>query len=232
MTDVNDDLAAWRTDWQTAEPEADPSAPLVVFARRRRPLLIIWIAGELLVAVAGLLVVGYFFVVRRDPVERLAMGVLAMTCLSAGLFSWWNWRGAVRASSETTMVYLELTERRLLAMRRGVSAGWAILAVELLVLIPWTWYRLDGQGIAQTRAPIWPWVLIATMSGLGVAAILRTGRWVKREAEIVAGLRRDLDQTPPANGRDLTPPGGRNSPPPPAVTTRFGRARRRYHWRT
>ena len=231
MTDVNDDLTAGRNAWQTVEPEADPTPMLVVFARRRRPLLIIWIAGEFLVALVGLFVVSYFFAVRTDPLERLAMGVLAATCLAAGLFSWWNWRGAVRASAETTMVYLELTEHRLLAMRRGVSAGWAILVVELLVLIPWTWYRLNSLPIADTTTPIWPWVLNATMSGLGVAAILRMGRWVKREAEIVARLRRDLELTPPAIGRNLTPPRGPNSPPPPAVTTRFRRARRRYDWR-
>ena len=103
MTDMNErprcvaERLAGRRTWGRLERAARACMP--VGGSR---CCLFWIAGELLVALVGLLVVSYFFAVRTDPLERLAMGVLAATCLGAGLFSWWNWRGAVRASSETT----------------------------------------------------------------------------------------------------------------------------------
>jgi hypothetical protein len=193
MTDVNDDLAAWRDDWQRPDPHPVASDSLVAWARRRRPMLVVWIIGELTVALAGLLIVGYVFIARADPVERVAMGGLALMCGLAAVFSWWNWRGAVRASAETTTVYLELTARRLIAMRREVMAGWVILGIELLLLTPWVGYRLATRSMLEAR-PVagWPWALLVTMSAFGVVALILMGRWVSREARLVEQLRQDL----------------------------------------
>jgi hypothetical protein len=192
MTDVNDDLAAWRDDWQRLDPQPADSDAIIVWARRRRPMLVAWIVGEVAIALAGLLIVGYVFIARADPIERVAMGGLALMCAAAAVFCWWNWRGAIRASAETTTVYLELTARRLVAMRREVMAGWVILGIELVLLTPWVAYRLATRSVLEARpAPIWPWALLVTMIAFGVVALILMGRWVTREARLVEQLRQD-----------------------------------------
>ncbi len=195
MTDPHQDLQAWIADWQQPDQRPVASDALVRYVRRRGSLLKAWVVGGIAIGVGGLVALTYLTVTRPDPIERWAMGTLALMCAAALGFSWWNWRGALRAVSETTTVYLDLAATRLVRIRRDLIAGWVLLSVEMAVLTPWVWYRVQSHPALEAGAPplIWPWALLVTMGALGVVSLIAAGRWARREEAVVNQLLRECD---------------------------------------
>ena len=188
MTD-DDNLQAWTAAWQSARPDTADDA-LTRYVRRRSQLLTLWVAIEVGVGLVAFLVVAVMLAIRPDPLERVAMGALAVVCLGAVAFSWWNWRGTFQAIGESTSVYLELSAMRLRRLRRDLTMSWVLLAAQLVVFIPWTWYRQQAAGPTVR----WPWILLASMTVCCIAGLLAIGRWARREAAVIERLRRELDQ--------------------------------------
>jgi hypothetical protein len=186
MNDCDDNLQAWTAAWQHSEPVPPADAALARYVRRRSRLISYWMIGELIVAAVALTAIALIILRRPDPFERLAMGSLGLVCVGAVAFSWWNWRGTTAAVGETTAAYLELSASRLMRLRRALTAGWIILAAELVVFVPWVWYR---QLTSSDAAGWWPWAFLAGMAGLGAHGLTLVARWARREAAMVERLR-------------------------------------------
>ena len=187
MSDRDDYLQTWRATWQDTEPEPPADEALARYVRGRSRLLSYWMVGELVIAVVGIAALVAVVLRRPDPFERLAMGSLGVMCFAAMAFSWWNWRGVTVAVGATTAAYLDLSALQLARLRRAVTAGWIILGAELVIFVPWLWYR---QQVAPDPAAVWwPWAFLAAMAGLGVAGLAGLTRWVRREATVVDRLR-------------------------------------------
>jgi hypothetical protein len=130
-----------------------------------------------------------------DPVGRLAMGLLALITVSALAFSWVNWRGAIRTSTGTTTAFLSLSLERLRRLRRGLYAGWSILAAEIAIFVPWIWHRLyAGAGPPSEAAERFAWGLLGGVTLLGVALLAGLHAWARREARMLDGLKRELGE--------------------------------------
>ena len=196
MTDFDDNLEALAAAWQSERPRAKTDA-LTRYVRRRSQMLTIWVAIEMSVGIVGLLVVAVMFVIRPDPLERLAMGALAVVCAGASVFSWWNWRGTFQAIGESTSVYLDLSAMRLRRLRRDMTVSLILLAAQLAVFIPWVWYR--QQAVPNLR---WPWVFLASMTVFGIGGVMAIGRWVRREEAVLERLRQELGQDQGSGIRD------------------------------
>ena len=137
---------------------------------------------------------GHFVVLcGYDVVERTVMGTLAVACVGTLAFGLWNWRGAFRATSETTAMYLELASSRLARFRRALAAGWILLTVEAIAFTIWLTYRATLVDRPEVNGAVWPWVLLVGMCGGAAYWLTLLGRWVRREASVVDDLRREYD---------------------------------------
>jgi hypothetical protein len=183
-------LDAWRTDAGTpAAPEA------VVDAMRRRGRLIAsWFAGEVAIGLGFAVLLVHRAVTHTDPVEKLAMGLLALIAAGAVVASWLTWRDTLRASAETTAAYVALSLKRSARVRRWIAAGWVILVSEVVVLAPWIWYRLYGgpepPGAGVERFA-WGW--LAGVAALAAGFLASAGVWARRNERSVRNLAKELE---------------------------------------
>jgi hypothetical protein len=191
MIGPNSELNDWITEWQRGGGETPARGALRHYVRRRSRTLVTWIVGESIVAIAGIVILTYFFLTRPDPVERIVMGTLSLACAVALVFGWWNWRGSLRAIGESTTVYLDLSTSRLMRWRRAIIGGWILLAVEMAAFIPWVWYRTYALPPAERGATVWPWALLLTVGAIAVVWLITLARWVGRESLFVEQLRRE-----------------------------------------
>ena len=194
MTSSPDELEQWATAWQQqSEPQTGPAA-IRAHVGRRSVLLALWVTSEIALCVA---VLGFLLLrtmMTLDPIEQVAMMVLALITAGSLMFSIWNWRHSLRASSDTTSAYVTLSIDRIRRLRRAIRFGWGLLAAELLVLGPWVWYGLyGGQHPPSDEAERFAWGLLIIMTTLALLFLIGIQRWLAREAGILEGLRRELD---------------------------------------
>ncbi|HSC28191.1 MAG TPA: hypothetical protein VLD67_13010 [Vicinamibacterales bacterium] len=193
-TPTDHELQQWIDVWhadtgETAAPEA-----IRAHVRRRSILLRVWIATEIVLCLFLLGFVVHRAVTHPDLLEKLAMALLALIAASAGALSWWNWRGALRAAAETTAAFLALSAERSRRLRRAISIGWGILAAEILVFVPWVWYRLyGGLQPPSAAAERFGWGLLAGMTVLAVLFLAGLHAWARREARLLDELRREVE---------------------------------------
>jgi hypothetical protein len=178
------ELQQWMQVWRSgAEPQASAESIHRYVVRRRR-LLRMWIAAELAIVAGGYALLLWAFMAASDPIDRAALAVLAMIVTGALVLSWWTWRGMLRTPGDTTAAWLAQALERTCRARRGVTAGWWLLAAELAVFIPWIGFRLPAELSA--------WGLLAAVTTFAVAFLLAVGRWVRRDAETLERIGRDL----------------------------------------
>jgi hypothetical protein len=194
MTSPSDrELQQWADAWQQqSEPQTGPEAIRAYVGRRSR-LLTMWVSSEIVICAAALGFLLLRTMTKMDPVEQLAMGLLALIAAGSLLFSVWNWRNALRASADTTSAFLALSIDRVRRLRRAIRFGWGILAAELLVLGPWIWYRLyGGQQPPTADAERFAWGLLVGITGLALLFMIGVQRWLFRETRILDELQREL----------------------------------------
>jgi hypothetical protein len=195
-THTDQELQAWMDDWQSERTTAGPPSTAEEIrnhVRRRHRQLIRWVAGEVAIGLGFLTFLLHRAVTQTDPVDKIAMGLLALVVATVMVFGAWNWRGAMSAAAETTSAYLAISVERLRRMRRSVTAGWAVLVFEVAVFTPWIWYQLHGAGASPTvdRA-VFAWSLLALMVTLGVLFIIVIERWISDDESHLENLRREL----------------------------------------
>jgi hypothetical protein len=194
-TSPDRELQQWIETWQ-ADEEA-PAAPEAIrrHVARRSAMLAATVTGEVLLGAGMLAFLLHRVVTQPDPVEKVAMGLLALIALAAGGFSLWNWRGAIRSTAGTTAAFLALSADRSRRLRRAIRVGWAILAAEIAVFVPWVSHRLyGGAGSPSAGAEWFAWSFLASLTALAVALLTGLHAWARREARILDDLRRELGE--------------------------------------
>ena len=164
-------IGAWQAD---SEPSAAPEA-IVDYVRRRGRTIATWFAGEVAVGLGFAVFLVHRVVTHPDPIEKLAMGLLALIAAGAVVASWLIWRDMLRASAETTAAYVALALTRSARVRRWIAAGWVILVSEVLVLTPWVWHRLYGgpqPPSAGAERFAWGWLAGITILAVCCLAVL------------------------------------------------------------
>jgi hypothetical protein len=194
MTSSHDqELRAWIDEWQ-----ADQLPPLAVDTlaarvRRRARTLKIWAVSEAVVGASALAVVSYRAVVDPDPLEKLAMSLLAAIAIGALAFSWWSWRGIFRASGESTTAFLEYSVQQTRRWQRYLRTGWLILVAEVAVFVPWIQHRLaQTDEAARPGAAAFAWGLLTLMVTLAIVWMSVAQRYLRREMEQLAALREEI----------------------------------------
>src|SRR5262245_30661058 len=159
--------------------------------RRRGHWFRVTMIIESAIGLTAIAVVTTIAIVRPDPVERLAMAALAIIAAAAVVFSRMNWRHQTPTTA-TTAEYLALADDRCRRLQRGIRAGWAVLAAEALVFVPWVWRR---SGTPPSFAE-WSWSFLAAMLAAGTVVILLFDRWARRERRIVEALKEEMELVP------------------------------------
>lgn len=189
------DLQALAADWQAAAPPATPAERIRDHVRRRGRLFTMWAAIEGVVGTAFLVFLVHRAATQPDPLEKLAMGLLAAITAATMTFGAWNWRGALRSSAEDTRTFVTLSAERSRRIARSVRVSWLVLAAQVAVFVPWIRHRLYGGG----RTPSWElelfgWGFLALMTGLAVMFILAVQSWSRRDAAAFEQIRQELDE--------------------------------------
>ncbi|MBP6703247.1 MAG: hypothetical protein KBH14_00895 [Vicinamibacteria bacterium] len=195
MTETRDHIHEWMADWQeeTTALRPSPAEEIRVHVKRRERLLIGWLAGDVVVGVGCSTLLLHRAVTHPDPAERLAMGLLFLAVLAICVFEGYNWRGALGSSAETTATHLTLALDRSRRLQRSLQAGWPLLAAEVAVFLPWTWYQLYGNGgVPAAERSVFAWGLLVAMTAIGALALVLAQRWAARDAADLESLRSEL----------------------------------------
>lgn len=195
MTEQADrELQTWMADWQAVAPASGPAEQIRRHARSRNRMATLWVASEWGIGLGALVFLVHRILTQGDPMEQVAMGLLALVTASALGFTWWNWYGALGSQGESTRTYVTLSIERTRRFARAVRAGWVLLAVELAIFTPWVAYRLYSQDpVASPSRQAFGWAWLAGMTALGAAGLVALERWTAREARQLERLRTELE---------------------------------------
>jgi hypothetical protein len=208
--DNDPELKEWTSDWQAGEPESSADA-LRLYAQGRRGFMWTWVMIELTIGGIAVPLLGYMGWMATDQVERWAMYLLVLITVAAMCTGWWNWRGSLLASARTTAEYVAVSTERLRRMRQAWRIGWVMLAAQTAVFSVWIWNLLYAGPAAPTLfSERFAWAWLAFMSLSAVAFLMWMDRWIRRDEEKFASLKRELDMPdeaptsrgphPPASG--------------------------------
>jgi hypothetical protein len=161
--------------------------------RQRERLLRSWLFGDIVVALGSLAFLVHRAFTQPDPIEKLAMSMLALAVVGISFFEGWNWRGGLENCAETTSTYLAIALDRSRRLQRSLRAGWPLLAAEVLVFAPWVWYQLHGDGSTPSfEQTLFGWGFLTAMVSAGALALSLLQWWVRRDAHGLEDLRREL----------------------------------------
>ena len=194
MTSAPDrELQQWLDVWQTAsEPQTSPEA-IRDYVARRSLMLSLWFGTEIVIGAVALVLLVNRALTETDPVETLAMGALAAIAGGSLLFSLWNWRKGLRASSVTTADFVALSIDRVRRMRRAIRFGWGILVCEVVVFVPWIWRQLyAGPQPPSAGAEHLAWGLLLGLTTFALMLLVGLQRWIDRESLILEGLHQEM----------------------------------------
>jgi len=205
------ELAAWREAWQTPErpaksayPANPPNPPkigaeeLAVSLRRqvrRRSLGLRWMtAGEAALTLTAIVVLEKLARSLGSPLDLFTLTTFAVLAACAFGFSLWNRWGIWRPSAESTAAYLELSLQRCRRRVRGLRAAWGLLALEVVLYLPWIGHRLRLKGETEPHvSAAWgAYGFLALVAAIAAAILLVLGRRTRREIEKWEEMRRSL----------------------------------------
>lgn len=206
--DNDPELREWTSDWQSGSERESPAEAIRHYAQGRSRFMWKWMLSELAVGVVALPLLAYLAWNATDAVERWAMALLAVITVAAMNVGWWNWRGSLLASANTTTEFVTVSAERLRRMRQAWRLGWMVLLAEVAVFVVWIWNQLYAQAAARTPfAERFAWAWLAFMSLTAVAFLLRMDRWIREDEEKFESLRRELDMPDePVTSRGPHPP--------------------------
>jgi len=138
MMAADSELDLWRSAW-TAAVAVESPAPFDVRAaglRQERRLRIRYLLN---LAVAAALAALPLWVLRDNwRVEAVVWAaVVWITTLIATAFEIWNWRTLWRTAAHSVTEYAGVYEARCHATLRAVRFGYAFLALQLAISLPW-----------------------------------------------------------------------------------------------
>jgi uncharacterized membrane protein YfcA len=166
---TNSDMEIWRLAWRDTEAQAATTFDVRREGRRQQRRLRARHVLELGLAVILLAFAG-FFLQRNFSVEILVWALVVWaTTLAATAFSVWNWRELWRETSQSTSEYAAAYRTRCLAGLRAVRFGFALLAVQWLIVVPWfTWdfLRQTMSGVRYAFGMGWLVLVTAALTGM------------------------------------------------------------------
>ena len=78
-------------------------------------------------------------------------------------------------------------------VRAAQLLRWPLLAAEVAVFLPWTWYQLYGNGgVPAAERSVFAWGLLVAMTAIGALALVLAQRWAARDAADLESLRSEL----------------------------------------
>jgi hypothetical protein len=201
MTGTDPELERWMADWKGAGTPADPTLPAVDVpatlrrrVRRRSLGLALLTAGELAFTATAIVVLWRVAQVLGTPFDLFTLITLAVLAGLALVFSLWNRWGIWRPSLESTAAYLDLSIARCARHRRGLTAGWWLLAAEVALYVPWIWHRLYADPGDPPRALdfLAAYGFLAAVGGLIALVLWLLSRRTRRETQALEELRISL----------------------------------------
>ena len=195
-TSPDRDLQQWMDAWQADAGVRTAPDTIRAHVRQRTIQLAVWLVAEAAVCAIALALVSGAAMRLDDPLDRLAMALLALIAVGALALSWWNWSGTIRAAATTTREFVALSAERARRLRRAIALGWGILGAEVLVLTPWVWHRLYGGIIPPSPgAERFGWGLLVGLTCLAVVFLGALHIGARREAKRIDELQRELGDT-------------------------------------
>jgi hypothetical protein len=191
--DNDPELKTWTSDWQSGTEREYSAEAIKLYAQGRGRFLWTWVLIELTIGAIALPILGYLGWMATDAVERWAMWLLSLITVAAMSIGWWNWRGALLASANSTAEFVAVSAERLRRMRQAWSIGWIVLIAEVAVFSVWIWNDLYmGTRGPSAFAERFSWGWLAFMSLSAVVFLLWIGRVIRRDEEKFAELKREL----------------------------------------
>jgi hypothetical protein len=194
---TNQDLREWIDDWQAETEGARPKTAaeeIRVHVRKRERMLWWWIVMEFMIAIGAFMFLVHRAITDPDPMEKVAMGLLALAVVGVSWFEGWNWRGTLRPSAENTSAFLAIALDRSRRLERSLRAGWVLLAAEVLIFTPWIWHNLrDLDADTRFERSVFAWGLLISMMGAGALALFFMQVWARRDAAGLETLKRELN---------------------------------------
>lgn len=195
--DFDTDLQTLMADWQSSQAPAAPADQVRAYVTRRGRLLAAWAAFDTLLGTAFFAFLVQRAVTHPDPIEKLAMGLLATITAATMAFAWWNLRGTLRASSQDTRTFVALSVERSRRFARNLRAAWVVLGAQAVVFTPWVYHQLYGGGRVPERGrEIFAWSFLAVMLAGAAVFILGLQSWARRDAAAFEQIRRELTDEP------------------------------------
>jgi hypothetical protein len=153
----------WQAAWtSTAGEERAPAFDARGAHRRQERHLRLQYAANLAVAAALMLFAACFLHANYSAEVLVWTAVVWLTTLVAAGFHVWNWRSLWRGAGQSVLEYAESYEQRCHASLRAVRFGYALLALQVAIALPWlTWDFANAQIPAGRYA-----------AGVGVLAAL------------------------------------------------------------
>ena len=154
---VDQELQGWLKDWQHAGtgPEVR-HLDIRKRVRQQNLRMVLSLAGQLLVAAAGIAVAAFMVWRRPEPaIIFLALAICVFVFAAVG-FAIWNMRGTWFPSAQSTRDFVQLSIRRCHASLRGVRFGLYLLVIELIFIVPWVLWNSSWDAVALA-----PWSYIA-----------------------------------------------------------------------
>jgi hypothetical protein len=187
-------LAQWARDWQADEPRQTTADEIHRYVKRRSGLMRSFVIADCLIVSIALPVLIYLAVIARDQVERLTMTSLALITVAVAAFSWWNWRGVLRASASSVAHYMEISGERIQRMRLAARVAWIVLSAELVIFTIWIRNRLYFGGVPTSKSEeFFAWAWLIGFSLTFIAALIAFGRWQAKDILRFEALRQELE---------------------------------------
>jgi hypothetical protein len=177
------------SDWQALEQPLPPQSleRLAARVRARGRLLATWVIGECTIAVVAIAVLLRLAINANDLANSVAMWSLTAIAASTTAFGLWNWRGAWRPVAASQQAYIDLSIARCARMRRAASAGYWVLAAEVVCFVPWIAAGLINSG-AGLRGYAAAYLYLGAFVAGAILALRAIHRWVAREEDAVRGF--------------------------------------------
>lgn len=203
MSGSDPELERWQAAWQAEGGEPGPAGPervegeVAALRRRvkRRSLgLVLMTVWEVVFTATAIFLLWRMARSLGTPLDLFTLTSLAALAALAFAFTVWNRWGIWRPATESTSAYLDLSIARCARRRRSLKAGWALLAAEVILFVPWIWHRLHLDPAARPE----PGDFVRTYGFLGViggvtgAALWLLGRRTEREIRALEELRDGL----------------------------------------
>ena len=191
--DEQADFSNWMQTWQDDDAPPVPAAKIREYVTRRGRLVRAFMISDLVIGVVAVPLLAYLAWSADNTIDRLSMIALASITTAAVCFGTWNWRAVRRDTAATTAGFVTLSTERLRRMRTAWQFAWALLAAQIVIFTIWIGNALyAGPGPVNAAAERFAWAWLMGMALATALALAWFGRWLNRDAERFAALRREL----------------------------------------